>query len=103
MRDGAVLRHAETSAGMFGCAESHRLLHARVVVPRPVEQNHLAGGGKVRHVALEIPLRFLAIGRLFQRHHPRAARIEMLGCSLSSSICRRRFTRWYSARGIHST
>jgi hypothetical protein len=35
-------------------------------------------GRQVGDVALEIPLRLFPIARLLQRHHPRAARIEML-------------------------
>jgi hypothetical protein len=31
----------------------------------------------MRHVALEIPLRLLEVGGLFQRHHPRTARVEV--------------------------
>ena len=51
-------------------AEPHDALDARAVVPGAVEQDDLAGGGQVRDVALEVPLRLLALRRRGQGHHP---------------------------------
>jgi hypothetical protein len=45
-------------------AEAHHPLDAGAVVPGAVEQHDLAAGGQVRHVALEVPLGLLALGRL---------------------------------------
>ncbi len=50
-------------------AEAHHPLDAGAVVPAAVEQHDLAGGGQVRHVALEVPLRALALVGRRQRHH----------------------------------
>jgi hypothetical protein len=43
-------------------AEAHDVLDAGAVVPAAVEQDPLAGGRELGHVALEIPLRLLALG-----------------------------------------
>ena len=59
-------------------AEAHDALDAGAVVPGAVEHHDLAGGGQVLHVALEIPLAALDLGRLLQRDDARAARIEVL-------------------------
>ena len=61
-----------------GLAEAHHALDAGSVIPGTVEEHHFAGGGQMVDVALEVPLRALALVRLFQRHDARAARIEML-------------------------
>ena len=55
-------------------AEAHHALHAGAVVPTAVEQHHLARRGQLRHVALEVPLRLLALGRRAQGHHATDAR-----------------------------
>ena len=47
--------------------EVHDALDAGAVVRAAVEQDDLAGGGQVGHVALEVPLGGLAPGRLLQR------------------------------------
>ena len=57
-------------------AVAHHPLHAAAVVPGAVEEHDLAGCRQVRHVALEIPLRLLAVRRDAQRHHPRHPRVE---------------------------
>ena len=59
-------------------AEAHHALDAGAVVPGAVEEHDFARGGQMLDVALEVPLRALALVRLFQRHDARAARIEML-------------------------
>ena len=63
---------------LLGGAEPHHPLDAAAVVPGPVEEHHLSGGGQVVHVALEVPLRALTVGRLLQRHDTSAARIQVL-------------------------
>jgi hypothetical protein len=63
-------------------AKTHDLLDAGAVVPGAVEQHDLAARRQVRHVALEIPLRPLAVAGLLQRHHPAHARVEPLGDAL---------------------
>mmetsp|Transcript_17845 Transcript_17845/g.50253 ORF Transcript_17845/g.50253 Transcript_17845/m.50253 type:complete len:223 (-) Transcript_17845:423-1091(-) len=50
-------------------AELHDALHASAVVPGAVEEHHLSRRGQVLHVALEVPLRLLALGGLGQGHH----------------------------------
>src|SRR6201999_3616793 len=59
--------------------EAHDPFHARPVVPGTDEQDDFPGGRQVRYVPLEGPLGPLALGRLLQRDHAAAARIEMLG------------------------
>ncbi len=71
-------------------AEAHHVLDAGAVVPAAVEQHDLAAGRQVRHVALEVPLRALAIVRCRQRHHAADARIEPLGDALDGAALARR-------------
>ena len=60
-------------------AEAHHPLDSGPVVPGPVEQHDLSARRQVLDIALEVPLALLALGRLVQRHHARAARVEVLG------------------------
>src|SRR6185437_13282017 len=60
-------------------AEAHDVLDAGPVVPAPVEQDDLAGGGQVLRVALEVPLGALPFGRGGQRGDPGGAGVEVLG------------------------
>ena len=60
-------------------AEAHHVLDAGAVVPAPVEDDDLAGGGKVLHVALQVHLALLAVGRRRQRHDAEHARADALG------------------------
>jgi hypothetical protein len=64
---------------LLGGAKAHHLLHAGAVIPAAIEEHHLAGGGEVLHIALEIPLALLAVGGLTEGHHLTAARIKRLG------------------------
>jgi len=66
-------------------AEAHDSLDAGAVVPAAVEEDHLAGRGQMRHVALEIPLRLLALGRCGQGHDPSDAGVEALRDALDGS------------------
>jgi hypothetical protein len=52
------------------------------VVPAAVEQHHLARRRQMLDVALEVPLRLLAVGRRGQRSDLGHARVEVLGDSL---------------------
>ena len=56
-------------------AEAHDPLDAGPVVPAAVEEHDLAGRRQLGDVALEVPLRPLAVGRLGQRDHPHDARV----------------------------
>ena len=57
----------------------HHPLDVGAVVPGPVEHHHLARGGQVLDVALEVPLRALPLGRLGQRDDPDRARAGAFG------------------------
>src|SRR5271166_4541375 len=72
---GALAHEFEIFVGL---AEAHDALDAGAIVPGAIEEHDLAGGGQMPDVALEIPLRALALVRLLQRHDARAARVEML-------------------------
>src|SRR5450755_147831 len=60
-------------------AETHHALDAGAVVPAAVEQDDLPAGRQVGGIALEIPLRTLALVGGRQRGDPADARIETLG------------------------
>src|SRR5690606_38592614 len=59
-------------------AEAHDAFDTGTIVPGAVEQDHLATGGEMLDITLEIPLRGLALRRLFQRDDACSARIEVL-------------------------
>ena len=59
-------------------AEAEHLLDAGAVVPAPVEQDDLAGGGQVRDVPLEVPLGAFALGGLGERRDAGDARVRVL-------------------------
>src|SRR4030095_1158288 len=60
-------------------AEAHDVLDARAVVPAPVEDDDLAGGGEVLHVALHVHLALLAIRWRRQRDDPEDSWAGALG------------------------
>ena len=60
-------------------AKPHHPLDAGAIVPRPVEENHFSCGGKMRNIALEIPLGSFALGRRAQCNHMTYSWIEALG------------------------
>ena len=62
---------------VFG-GEPHDTLDPGTVVPGPVKEHHLTAGGKVRYIALEIPLRHFPVGRFRQRHGASHPRVEPL-------------------------
>ena len=66
-------------------AEAHHVLDAGAVVPAAIEQHDLAGRRQVRHVALEVPLRALAVVGRGQRHHAADARVEPLRDALDGA------------------
>ena len=59
-------------------AKAHDALDAGAVVPGAVKHDDLSCRGQVLHVALEIPLPALGVGRFFERHQARATRIQVL-------------------------
>src|SRR5688572_14006509 len=61
------------------------MLYAGAVVPAAVEQHDLAGRREVWHIALEVPLRTLAVVRCRERHDAAYARIEPLGDALDGT------------------
>src|SRR5450631_1266513 len=71
-------------------AEAHHALHARAVVPAAIEKYHLAGGWKMRNIALKVPLRLLALSRRSKRNHAADTGIERLGDTLDSPALTRR-------------
>src|SRR5262245_18574341 len=95
---------------LFFRAESHHPFDAGAVVPAAVEQDHFSAGGKMRHIALEVPLGAFALARSRQPRDPADPRMtppfpaasrpsEMIttlsfcrmtqSCSFTSSPCRR--------------
>ena len=69
---------------LFG-AKPHDPLDAGAVVPAAVEQHDFAAGRQMRDVALEIPLRALALARRRQRRDATDPRIEPLGDALDDA------------------
>ena len=67
---------------LFGGAEAEHVLDAGAVVPAAIEEHDLAGRRQVGDVALEVPLRLLALGRARQRDDAGDARVEVLGDAL---------------------
>ena len=65
--------------GLFLRAEAHDPLDAGPVVPAAVEDDDLARGREMRHVALDVHLRLLALGRSGQGHDPEHPRAHPLG------------------------
>ena len=73
---GHVRRKSACSSSV---QKAHDALDAGAVVPTAVEQHDLARGRQVRDVALEVPLRSLALGRRAQRDDAAVmARVEPL-------------------------
>jgi len=66
-------------------AEPHDPLHAGTIVPAAVEQHDFAGRRQMGNVALEIPLRALALGGSRKRHHLAGSRVEPLGHTLDDA------------------
>ena len=61
---------AQEPAVLLVGAKPHHPLDPGPVVPAAVEQDDLAPGGELGHVALEVPLRRLPLGRGRQGHDP---------------------------------
>ena len=70
---------------LFLGAEAHHVLDARAVVPTAVEDHDFARGRKMLHVALDVHLRLLAVGRRGQRHQAEHARADALGDGLDGA------------------
>jgi hypothetical protein len=68
---------AQEVGQLVGRTKPHHPFDAGAVVPGAVEQHDATGGRQMRHVALEIPLSSLDLGRLAERHRLGASRIEV--------------------------
>ena len=86
---GQVSRNSSYS--LIG-AESHDLLDAPAVVPAAIEEDDLAGGREMHHVALVVELRLLAVAGGRQRHDPKHPRTDPLLDSLDDSTLASRIT-----------
>src|SRR5262249_37357373 len=71
-------------------ADPHPPPAAGGVAPTAVEQDDSPAGGKMRHVALKIPLRAFALARSRQRRDPADPRIEALRDPLGDPALSRR-------------
>jgi len=76
---------------LFG-AEPHHRLNPGAIVPTAVEDDHLAGRGKMRHVALYVHLRLLALSRRRQCHDPEHPRADPFGDRLDGATLASRIT-----------
>jgi hypothetical protein len=70
---------------LFFSAKAHHALDAGAVVPATVEQHDLAASRQLRDIALEIPLRPLALAGGRQCGDPADTRIEPLGDALDGA------------------
>ena len=77
MRSNSGTR-AEELLDIVLAAKAHHALDAGAVVPAPVEQHDLAAGRQMGDIALEIPLRALALARRRQRDDAADARVQPL-------------------------
>src|SRR5208337_5190091 len=66
-------------------AELHHALDAGTIVPAAVEENDLACGGKMLHVALDVHLRLFPFGRRGQRDDAENPRADAFGDCLDYS------------------
>ncbi|MNN30142.1 hypothetical protein D3C81_1437810 [compost metagenome] len=71
---------------LFRGAEAHHRLDPGSIVPGAVEEDDFTGGGQVRGVTLEIPLRQFAIVRLGQGDDAGLARGHELGHALDRPV-----------------
>ena len=55
------------------------------LIPAPIEEHHLASGGEMRNVTLEVPLGLLPLGRRSEGDHATDAWIEALGDALDGT------------------
>lgn len=63
---GTERKNSSTCSALLFASESHYALNTGSVVPTPIKEHDLAGGGQVVNIALEVPLRALPHGRLLQ-------------------------------------
>src|SRR5262249_36157523 len=77
---------------LFFGTKTHHILDAGAVVPTAVEDDDFAGCGKMRDVALEVDLRFFAIGRCRQRNHAEYAWTDPAGDRLDGAALAGRVT-----------
>src|SRR5580765_1949877 len=76
----------EEALDILLAAKTHDAFHASAIVPGTIEDHELAPGRQMRHEALEIPLRILAIRRFAGREDTRFARAHVLGEPLDGAI-----------------
>ena len=76
---------AQEAVVLLGRAVAHDRLDAGPVVPAAVEERDLAGGRQVLDVALEVPLRALAVRRHREGDDPGHPRVEELGDPLDGA------------------
>src|SRR5439155_4180927 len=76
LEDRALL---EEPAVLLRRTKAEHRLDPRAVVPAAVEQDDLTGCGELFDVALEVPLRLLALGGDGERNDARDARVQELG------------------------
>jgi hypothetical protein len=74
-----VRRRAHELLVLSLAAEAHYPLDPSAVVPAAVKEDHLAGRRQLRHVALEVPLGFLALGGGAEGDGAHDARVRLLG------------------------
>src|SRR6056297_1286604 len=86
------IRYLSEERLAFGLgAEAEDMFDHAAIVPAAVIEHDLPPGGQVVDITLEIPLCGLGVGGFGERHHPRAARVEVLaepldGAALSGGI-----------------
>src|SRR3954452_9151944 len=80
---------AQELAVLLVGAEAHHVLDAGAVVPGAVEEDELSGRRQVRDVALEVPLRALAVRRRAERHDSGAAGVQRLEDALDRAALAR--------------
>src|SRR5215471_511353 len=80
---------AEELLVLLVVAEPHHVLHSGAVVPAPVEQHDLAACRQMRDVALEIPLRALALARRRKGYDAADAGIQPLRDTLDDAALAR--------------
>ena len=83
-RSTATTCSKNVSTCVFG-GKAHHPLDTGPVVPTAVEDHDFAGRREMRHVALDVHLRFLALGRRRQRDHAKDARADAFGDALDRS------------------
>lgn len=77
--------HAQEVARLFLGAEAHNPFDQRAAVPAPVEDHHLASGGKMHEITLHKHLRFFALCRDRKSDDSEYARAHAFGDPLDDA------------------